>query len=58
MTSFRVGWLSEIVGYCNIADYSSNTICDLLTVSDVIELDMNVITCCTCEEYIVEYIVD
>ena len=30
--SFRVGWLSEVVGYCNMADYSSNTIRDLPTV--------------------------
>ena len=32
VTSFRVGWLSEIVGYCNMADYSCNNICDLPTV--------------------------
>ena len=32
VTSFRVEWLSEIVGYCNMADYSWNTICDWLTV--------------------------
>ena len=32
VTSFRVGWLSEIVGYCNMADYSCTNICDLPTV--------------------------
>ena len=47
--------LSEIVGYCNMADYSSNTICDLPTVKRLIAPDMNMIACFTCEEYIVEF---
>ena len=32
VTSFRVGWLSEIVGYSIMADYFNNTDCDLPTV--------------------------
>ena len=56
VTSFRVGWLSEIVGYCRIwrtipvipfAIYQQS--------SDVIESDMNIITYFTCEVYIVEF---
>ena len=56
VTSFRVGWLSEIVGYCRIwrtipvipfAIYQQS--------SDVIEADMNIITYFTCEVYIVEF---
>ena len=31
VTSFRFGWLSEIVDDCNMVNYSSNTICDLPT---------------------------
>ena len=31
VTSLRVGWLSEVASYSNMADYSGNAICDLST---------------------------
>ena len=38
-----------------MADYSINTIRDFPQLSDVIEPDMNTITCFTYEEYIIDF---
>ena len=58
MTSFRVGCLSEIVGYSAIALWRTLPVTPFTIhqqSSEVTEPDMNVITCFTCEEYIVEF---
>ena len=52
LTSFRLGGYRKLSATANMADYSSNTICDLPKVKRRDWPEMNIVTYTTREEYI------